>query len=183
MSTTATLPFTGTFAADQAHSTFQFEIRHMGVSMFRATFDDVDVRVVADDNRAELEGTVRTESISIKDPPEFREHVVYGADFFDAHNHPEISFRSLDVNFGDDGTLTGRGELTVKGITKAVSAVGTYQAPVEDPYGAQRAALELTATVDRRDWGMDWQAPLPKGGDVLGYDVSLTVQTELIQQR
>ncbi len=180
--TTNTLPFTGTFVADPVHSTFQFAIRHMGVSVFKATFDDVDVRVVANEDGAELEGSVRAESISIKDPPEFREHVVYGADFLDARNHPEITFRSVDVHFGDDGTVTGRGELTVKGITKPVTAAGTYQAPVEDPYGNLRAALELDTTVDRREWGMDWQAPLPKGGDVLAYDVRLTIQVELIQQ-
>lgn len=180
---TDTLPFTGTFVADPVHSTFQFAIRHMDVSVFRATFDDIDARVVADDNGALLEGWVRAESISIKDPPEFRDHVVYGADFLDARNHPEITFRSVDVQFGDDGTVTGRGELTVKGLTKPITAAGTYQAPVEDPYGNLRAALELEATVDRREWAMDWQAPLPKGGDVLAYDVQLTVQVELIQQR
>jgi len=180
--TTNTLPFTGTFVADPVHSTFQFAIRHMGVSVYKATFDDVDVRIVANEDGAKLEGSVRAESISIKDPPEFREHVVFGADFLDAHNHPEITFRSVDVQFGDDGTVTGSGELTVKGITKPVTAAGTYQAPVEDPYGNLRAALELDTTVDRREWGMDWQAPLPKGGDVLAYDVQLTIQVELIQQ-
>ena len=108
---------------------------------------------------------------------------MYGADFLDARNHPEITFRSVDVQFSDDGTVTGSGELTVKGITKPVTATGTYQAPVEDPCGNLRAALELDATVDRREWEMDWQAPLPKGGDVLAYDVLLTVQVELIQQR
>jgi len=63
--TSSTLPFTGTFVADPVHSTFQFAIRHMGVSVYRATFDDVDVRVVANEDGAVLEGSVRAESISI----------------------------------------------------------------------------------------------------------------------
>ncbi len=179
---TTTQPLAGTFAADPIHSTFQFAIQHMGVSMFRATFDDVDARVVSDEHGVQLNGAIRAESISIRQPPEFRDHVLYGADFFDARNHPEITFRSVDVQLADDGTLAGQGELTIKGITKPVTATGTYQAPVEDPFGSQRAALEITAAVDRRDWAMDWQTPLPKGGDALGHEVELTVHLELVRE-
>lgn len=179
--TTSTQPITGTFVGDANHSTFQFAIKHMGVSTFRATFDQVDTRVVSDEQGLRLEGVVLAESVSIKDPPEFREHVLYGSDFFDARNHPEISFRSVDVRLGDDGTVSGQGELTLKGITKTIEASGTFQPPIEDPYGSQRAALEISTTVDRRDWGMDWQMPLPKGGDVLGYDVELTAHVELVE--
>lgn len=182
MTATTTQPLTGTFVADSIHSSLQFAIRHMDVSMFRATFDDVDARVVADDQDVRLEGAVRAESISIQQPPEFREHVLYGTDFFDANNHPEITFRSSDVRLGDDGTVSGNGELTIKGITKPVTATGTYQRPVEDAFGSERAALEITATVDRREWKMDWQAPLPKGGDALGHDVQLTVHLELVRE-
>lgn len=179
--TTATTQLiAGTFTADPIHSSLQFALKHMGVSTFRASFDDLDARVVADDEGLRLEGVVNVESISIKQPPEFREHVVYGADFFDASNHPEIEFRSVDVSIGSDGTVSGTGELTIKGITKPITATGTYQAPIEDPFGSARAALEITATVDRREWGLDWQAPLPKGGDALGYEVELTAHIELV---
>lgn len=181
--TTTTQPLTGTFVADPIHSTLQFALRHMGVSTFRASFDDIDARVVADDRGVRLDGAVRAESISIRQPPEFRQHVLYGADFFDAHDHPEISFRSADVRLGDDGTVSGTGELTIKGITRPITASGTYQPPVEDPFGSERAALEISATVDRRQWAMDWQAPLPKGGDALGHDVELTAHIELVRER
>ncbi len=107
---------------------------------------------------------------------------MYGAEFFDARNHPEISFASDDVRFADDGTVTLNGELTIKGISKPFSASGRWQPLVEDPYGSVRSAVELDATVDRRDWDMSWQAPLPKGGDVLGYDVRLSAQVELVRE-
>ncbi|MDQ3178471.1 MAG: YceI family protein [Actinomycetota bacterium] len=178
---TTTQALDGTFTADPIHSSLQFSLRHMGVSMFRASFDDLDARVVADDQGLRLEGSVKAESISIKQPPEFREHVLYGADFLDANTHPDITFRSADVRLGDDGTVSGAGELTIKGITKPITATGTYRAPIEDPFGSERAALEITATVDRREWAMDWQAPLPKGGDALGYDVQLTAHIELVR--
>lgn len=177
-----TQPFAGTFDADAAHSSFQFAVTHMLVGSFRATFGDVAATVVADEGGVRLEGRVRVESLSIHNPPEFREHVLNGADFFDATNHPEVTFRSDDVALADDGTFSGRGELTIKGITRPIAATGTYRPLVEDPYGSMRSAIELSATVDRRDWNMDWQAPLPKGGDALGYEVELSAHIELIRQ-
>jgi len=83
----------------------------------------------------------------------------------------------------DDGTFTAQGELTIRGITKAVAASGTHQPLVEDPFGSRRTAIGLHATLDRRDWGMDWQMPLPNGGDALGYEVTLDVHVELVEQR
>lgn len=174
-------PFTGTFIADPAHSTLQFGVEHFGVSTFWATFDEVDARVLADESGVRLEGSVRAESLSIKDPPEFREAIVYGADFLDAHNHPEISFRSTDVRLGGDRSVTGDGEITIRGITKPVSATATYHEPVTDPYGNRRTAVTINSTIDRREWDLNWQAPLPDGGLALGYDVTLTIQLELIE--
>lgn len=178
----STQPFTGTFVADPAHSSFVFTVKHMKVASFSARFDDVDVRVVADERGIRLEGAARVESVSIKDPPEFREHVVYGDEFFEAGNHPEITFRSDDVQLGEDGTVSIRGELTIRGITKPFTAAGTYQPPVEDPYGSIRTAVAVDTTVDRRDWGMNWQELMPKGGDVLGYDVQLSMNVEFIKE-
>ncbi|MEJ3655506.1 YceI family protein [Actinomycetes bacterium KLBMP 9759] len=180
---TATAPaFVGTFRADPAHSSVTFAVRHMKVSVFRAFFGDVHARVVADDTGVRLDGGAQVESLSIRGPKEFREHVVNGSDFFDAPNHPELTVRSTDVRIADDGSVTVRAELTIKGITRPVTATGTYQPPVADPYGVERAALKLTAEVDRRKWGMDWQAPMPGGGDVLAYDVRLSAHLELVRE-
>jgi len=178
----ATQPFQGVFQADRDHSSFLFAVQHMKVSRFRASFRDVDARLVADGDGLRLEGAARVESISITNPPEFREHVVRGSDFFDADNHPAIAFRSERIDLREDGTLTLDGELTIKGVTRPIQASGRYQPPVDDPFGSVRAAIELSTTVDRRDWNMDWQMPLPKGGDVLGWDVELVVHLELIKQ-
>lgn len=178
----ATQAFTGTFVADPAHSSLVFAIKHMKVSVFRAWFDEVSARLVADGEGIRLDGAVRVDSVSIRSPQEFREHVVHGADFFDAGTHPELTVRSTDLRLGEDGTATVHGELTIRGITRPVTATGTYQPPVEDPFGSLRAALELTATVDRREWGMGWQAPLPGGGDALGYEVQLSAHLELVKE-
>ena len=86
------------------------------------------------------------------------------------------------MRLGDDGSVSVRGELTIRGVTNPFAAAGTYQPPVEDPFGSIRTAVELNATVDRRDWGMNWQLPLPDGGDVLGYDVQLSINVEFIKE-
>ena len=179
--TVSTQPLVGTFVADPIHSTFQFTVRHMGVGKFSASFDDFDATVVADEQGVRLEGSVRVESVSIKQP-DFRAHVVSGADFFDASNYPELSFRSTKVVLNDDGTAQVDGELTLKGITKPFTATGTYQPVTEDPYGGLRTGVDFVATVDRRDWGLSWQAPLPKGGDAVGWEVTLTAHVELVKQ-
>ena len=172
---TATQPLAGTFAADPVHSSFQFSVKHMKVATFRAGFDEVEA-TLAD---GVLEGRAKVESISVTNPPELREHLVNSPDFFAGQ---DIVFRSTAIELADDGTAKVEGDLTIKGITKPVTATGTYQAPVQDPYGGVRSALELTATLDRRDWEMNWQAPLPSGEDVLAWDVTLSVNLELVQQ-
>jgi polyisoprenoid-binding protein YceI len=175
--TTATQPLSGTFKADPVHSSFGFAVRHMGVSTFRGSFSDVDA-TLAD---GVLDGRAKVESISIVSPADFRAHVL-GADFFAADEHPEVTFRSTSVDLADDGTATVRGDLTIKGITREVVATGKWTPPAEGPWGGEVAALELTAELDRTQFGMTWNAPLPKGGNILAEQVTLTVHLELQAQ-
>ena len=174
-------PFTGTFVADPNHSSALFSVQHIKVSRFRASFADIDARLAADED-ARLEGRARVDSISIADPPELREHVVSGKDFFNAGEHPEIRFRSSRVDFDTDGAVRVAGELELRGVSRTIEVSGTYRAPVADPFGVPRAAIELATTIDRRDWGLDWQMPLPDGDDALGWEVELDVRLELIQE-
>ena len=180
--TTTAPSFTGVYEIDRAHSTVQFAVRHVGVSTFRASFTDVDALLCIGEDSIALEGSIAVSSVSIADPPEFREHVVAGDDFFAAGTHPSISFRSTGVELSADGDATVSGDLTIRGISRAVTARGMFQPPVEDPFGMQRVGLELAATIDRRDFGLGWQMPLPDGGDALGWDVEITVHLELVRR-
>src|SRR4051812_17642219 len=119
--TTATTPFSGTYTADPVHSSFGFAVRYQGVSLYKGTLSEGDAKLT--DGR--LEGTATVESISIRTPDQFRQHVL-GAEFFDAANHPEVAFSSSDLDLRGDGTATAHGELTIKGITRPVSAAGTW---------------------------------------------------------
>jgi len=178
---TATTIAEGTYTGDPIHSSFQAGARHMGVGSFRTSFAEVDARLTSDQDGLRLEGRAQVSSISINNPPEFREHVVNGEDFFDATNHPEIVFKSARIDLKSDGNVELDGELVIKGIAKPLSATGTWREQVEDPYGGLRTAFDLQAVIDRRDWGITWQASLPKGGDALGWDVTLEIQLELVK--
>jgi len=175
--TTATTPFGGTYTADPVHSSFGFAVRYQGVSLFKGTLSEVDAKLT--DGR--LEGTAKVESISIRTPDQFRQHVL-GAEFFDANNHPEVAFTSSDLDLREDGTATVQGELTIKGITRPVTAAGTWIAPAADAFGSSRGHLNLEAVVDRTEFDMNWNMPLPSGGNVLANEVTLTVELSLIEQ-
>jgi polyisoprenoid-binding protein YceI len=178
--TTAVQPFSGTYVTDPVHSSFGFAVSYAGLGKFRGTLDDVSATLTAGDEGLALEGAARVQSISIQDPPQFRAHVL-GPDFFDAENHPEVSFRSTSVDLAEDGSARVDGELTVAGTTRAVSIAGTWSPPVPALGGGLRTALELETTIDRRDFGFAWQMPLPNGGDALAYDVTLEVTLALVQ--
>jgi polyisoprenoid-binding protein YceI len=173
----------GTFDSDPVHSTFSFSVRHMGVSTFTAYFGDVAAQLTAAEGRLRLDGVAQARSISITTPPAFRERVVNGEDFLDAKSHPEIIFRSDDVRLSSDGAATIHGQLTLRGTTRPIVAAGTLVAPVEDGVGSVRAGLDVTAKIDRRDWGMDFQAPMPDGTAALANGVLLRAQVEFIRAR
>lgn len=163
----------GTWTADKIHSTIGFEVEHM-VSTFRGRFEDYDAQLVD----GKLVGTVAVPSVKVYD--ENLEAHLQSPDFFDAQLHPELRFESRALLVDDDGSVTLEGDLTIKGITKPVTASGRYVHVEADMGGGERIGLALEATLDRREFGLKWNAPLPKGGFVLGNDVTLTVALELV---
>jgi polyisoprenoid-binding protein YceI len=178
---TATQPLAGTYTADPIHSSFGFAVRYMGVSTFRGTLDDVAATVTAGaDGQVALDGAAQVESISIRTPQQFRDHVL-AADFFDAANHPAVGFRSTEVQLGEDGRAVVEGELTIRGTTLPVRAEGSWS-PEAETLSGRRAHLELSTTIDRTAYGIDWNADLPTGGKALANDVTLTVELALVAQ-
>ncbi len=171
-------PLSGAYTADPVHSSFGFAVQYQGVSVFRGTLGDVEASLA--DGR--LEGRAKVESISIRTPEQFRAHVL-SEEFFDAANHPEVSFVSDDVELNEDGTAKVTGDLTIKGITNPVAAAGTWTAPAPDAFGNTRGHLKLEAVIDRTQWQMNWNLPLPSGGNVLANDVMLTVDISLLEQQ
>ena len=176
MSTATAL--SGSYVADPVHSSFGFAVRYQGVSLFKGTLSEVSATL--DDGR--LEGAAKVESISIRTPEQFRAHVL-SPEFFDAANHPEITFTSNEVDLREDGTVTVEGELTLKGITRPITATGTWIAPAADAFGNTRGHLNLEAVIDRTEYEMNWNAPLPSGGNALANEVTITVELSLVEQQ
>jgi polyisoprenoid-binding protein YceI len=152
----------------------------MVVSTFRTVFKQVEATLEAEGDDIRLTGTVPVESIDIE-LPDFRGHVL-SPDFFDVENHPNITFVSTAVRRGEGDSITVDGDLTVKGVSKPVTAEGIIVGPHENIAGKEVVGIELQTTVDKNDFGLNWNAPLPKGGMALADDVKLTVELELARQ-
>ena len=102
-------------------------------------------------------------------------------DFFDAERYPELRFTAEDIHLDGDGKVSVDGELTIKGVTKPVTVTGTVTAPIADPYGTERIGLNLTASIDRTDFGVSWNNPLPSGEPSLANDVSILADLQFVK--
>jgi polyisoprenoid-binding protein YceI len=171
----------GTWSIDKTHSHVGFSVKHMVVSTFRSRFDDYDgTLTVGDDGAPSLEGYVNVDSVEVKD--ENLAGHLKAADFFDSERYPQIRFRSTAVRVQEGGQLEVDGELTIKDHTHNVTARGTVTGPHEDIAGNEKLGIELETIVDRREFGLEWNAPLPKGGFAVDNDVKLEVGLELVRQ-
>ena len=168
---------TGTWKLDPIHSSAGFAVKHMVVATFRGRFEDFDATLdVAEDGTSRLVGTVDPKSIVVKD--ENLAGHLQSPDFFDAERYPEIRFESTSIRVeGDEAILEG--QLTIKGNSQPVTARGAYVGPHEDIAGFTKIGLSFETQVDRTLYGLNWNAPLPKGGVALANEVTLIVELEL----
>jgi polyisoprenoid-binding protein YceI len=170
---------TGTWKLDPVHSSASFAVKHMVVATFRGRFENLDATLtVGEDGKGELLGTVDAASIVVKD--ENLQAHLGSPDFFDTERYPELKFASKEIR-RDGDQLVIDGELTIKGHTHAVEGRGTITDPHETLGGAVKIGVTLETVIDRTEFGLEWNAPLPKGGFALANDVKLTVELELGQ--
>ena len=167
---------TGTWVADPIHSSIAFSVRHMGVIPFRGGFETFEAEL-AD---GKLAGSARVETIQTDDE-NLTAHLL-SPEFFDSQRHPVLRFESIEMRREGD-RVTIDGFLTLKGESRPVELRGTITGPISDPYGGTRIGLELETTIDRTEFGIDWNAELPSGGHVLANEVKLTAELELVQQQ
>jgi polyisoprenoid-binding protein YceI len=171
--TTAAQRLSGNWTLNPTHSSAEFAVKYL-VAKFRGSFGELDARL-AD---GVLTGAAKADSISVKDQ-NLVGHL-RSPEFFDAERHPEITFRSNDIDVeGDRVELDG--ELTIKGNTRPIHATGTIQGPTEDFMGNTKVGLALETTIDRTEFGLTWNADLPKGGKALSNEVTLSVELEFVR--
>ena len=180
MTTTATetsIAPAGTWQLDPVHSQVGFEIAYLS-GTFKGQFREFDGKLVADGDEATLEGTVQVASVDVKDE-NLAAHL-QSPDFFDAERFPTIRFVAEDVDL-DSESVVVPGEITIKGVTKPVEVTGTLSEPITDAYGNERLGLKLSARVDRTEFGVDWNAPLPTGDPALANDVTIVAELQLVK--
>jgi polyisoprenoid-binding protein YceI len=178
--TTTALP-AGTYRLDPVHSSAGFAVKHMVVATFRGRFEDFDATLTVDESgKASLSGVVAVDSLQVKDE-NLKGHLG-SPEFFDIQQYPEIRFDATDIEIGDGGELKVAGSLTIRDQTHRVESAGSISGPAVTFGDVTKVGLTLETVVDRTQYGLNWNAPLPKGGVALANDVKLTVELELALQ-
>jgi polyisoprenoid-binding protein YceI len=179
MSTTIlTIAPAGSWSLDPVHSRVDFEVSYLA-GTFKGEFHEIQAALTVDGERASLDGTAKVASVDVKD--ENLSAHLQSPDFFDAERHPELRFAAQDIRLGGDGNVAVDGELTIKGVTKPVGLTGTVTAPIADPYGNERIGLTLSTKIDRTDFGLNWNNPLPSGEPSLANDVTILAELQFVK--
>jgi len=188
MNTAVTATSQGTkptqWTIDPAHSAAHFSVRHLMISNVRGEFSKLSGNVLIDPidpARSSVEVNMETSSVNTREPQ--RDEHLRSADFFDVANHPAIMFKSKKIvaTGGDRYKLTG--DLTIRGTSKEVTFDVEGPTPsVKDPWGNVRAGVSAHAKINRKDFGLVWNALTEAGGVVIGDEISVTIEAELIQK-
>ncbi|PYT58981.1 MAG: protein yceI precursor [Acidobacteria bacterium] len=175
---------TSNWQIDPQHSSAQFAVRHMAISTVRGAFSKVSGTLMLDDkdiSKSRVEVSIDVSTVDTREPD--RDKDLRSERFFDVAHYPTMTFKSKKVEQIAPGKLKATGDLTIRGTTKEVVLdVDGPTAPVKDPWGNQRLAATATAKINRQDFGVKWNATLDNGGVVVGDDVNITIDVELIQK-
>ena len=167
----------GTWKIDATHSEVGFSIRHLAISKVRGKFEDFDATFVTAENPLESTVTATAEVASVNTNEKNRDSHLRTGDFFEAEQFPQITFRSTGAReVGGDFKVDG--ELSMRGVTKPVTFDFEFGGFGEDGYGNYKAGFTATTVVKREDFGLTWNAPLEKGGFLLGDDVTITLDVQ-----
>lgn len=182
MTQTQTDALKGTWTVDPAHTGLEFGVRYAMFATVRGHFRVFDGAITVPDEAHG--GSVRLEidTASIDTGNERRDNHLRSGDFLEVENFPKMTFEStrLERKDGDDFTLWGN--LTIRDVTREVELAGTFNGIAIDAFGKTRAGFEATATIDRKDWNLTWNAPLEAGGFLVGDTVKLNLDVSAIKQ-
>lgn len=167
----------GSYALDTVHSSIGFAIDRMG-SKFRGWFEDCSATLVVTDGALLLTGTAKVASVRVREPA-LATHL-RGPDFFDEERYPEITFVSRSILLKEQNAIHVLGDLTIRGITRAVEANGTAVYIEAGQLGLRHVGMNLEGVVDRHDFGLDWVMKLPNGKSALGDMVTITIETQFV---
>jgi polyisoprenoid-binding protein YceI len=183
--TTLTAPKTtvSTWNIDPAHSVAEFKVKHMMISNVKGQFTAVAGTLTYDESdvtNSKIEASIDAASINTRE--EQRDAHLKSADFFDVEKFPKLTFKSTKVTRSASGDLQVQGELTIHGVTRNVTfEVEGPTAPGKDPWGNTRLGLAATTKINRKDYGLTWNAALETGGILVGEDVTITLDVQFLK--
>lgn len=180
--TTATAELTGEYTIDTAHSRVGFVARHAMVTKVRGAFNQWEGSAHIDGtNPANSWARVTIQARSIDTRNNQRDEHLRSNDFLDMNTHPEITFASTRVEQVDDSTFRMTGDLTIRGVTRPVSIDLEYTGTAVDPYGNRRVGLEGSTVINRKDFGVTWNAALEGGGVLVSDKITLEIEVSAIR--
>ncbi len=174
---------TTTWNIDPAHSNAEFKVKHMMISNVKGQFTGVKGALTLDESNvinSRIEASIDAASINTHEAQ--RDAHLKSADFFDVEKFPTLSFHSTRITRGRDGELAVAGDLTIHGVTRNV--VFTVEGPTaaaKDPWGNTRVGLTATTKINRKDFGLTWNAALETGGILVGDDVTITLEVQFVK--
>ncbi|AEB11464.1 YceI family protein [Marinithermus hydrothermalis] len=165
---------------DPSHTSITFAVRHMGLATVRGQFNEVSGQVELDDANqpVAIEARIKAASIDTRDAQ--RDAHLRSADFLDADNHPEIVFKSTQIEPLGNQRYRITGDLTIRGVTRPVTFEATLTTPVKDPWGNLRTAAHAEGTLNRKDWGLTWNQVLEFGALLVGEEVRFEIDVEAV---
>jgi polyisoprenoid-binding protein YceI len=180
MTTTTTSTGLRTFSIDKAHSEATFQVRHL-ITKVRGRFSDFEGAIQFDEARPEQSSvsfTIKTSSIDTSESD--RDTHLRSADFFSVAEHPTITFTSTRIRRISGNQFEVAGPLTIRGVTKEITVPVTYLGTAKDPWGKERAGFEGELTMNRKDFGLSWNAPLEAGGFLVGDEVKISLSIQAV---
>jgi polyisoprenoid-binding protein YceI len=183
MSTATVSTPTQTWAVDAAHTNVEFAIRHLMIATVKGRFGAVAGTVRLDEQdptRSEVEVTIDVASIDTRQPD--RDAHLRSADFFDAEHHPVMTFRSRRIA-RDGGDYVVDGDLTIRGVSRPVTLRAAEEGRTRDPWGGERVGFSASTRINRRDFGLTWNQALETGGVLVGDEVKISLDVELVKQQ
>lgn len=166
---------------DSTHSEIGFKVKHMMFTNVSGKFDSYEATIITDEDNfenASIEFSADINSINSNNAD--RDNHLKSGDFFDVENHPKLTFKATSfTKKGDDFELVG--DLTLRGVTKPVKLEAEFSGLMKDPWGNTKAGLNISGKINRKDWGLNWNSALETGGVLVGEEVRLNIELQLIQ--
>jgi polyisoprenoid-binding protein YceI len=171
----------GTWKADVAHSEITFSVRHLAISKVRGSFGSFDVTVVTAENPENSTVTASIEMTSVDTKQKDRDNHLRSSDFFLVEEFPTMTFTSTGITVdGEDFTMVG--DLTLRGVTKSITLKGEFGGIVVDGYGQTKAGITASTKINRKDFGVTWNAATEAGGLTLGEEIAINVELQVVLQ-